>query len=404
MTLLDSADLIVVGAGFYGMTIAERAASEGFNVVVIDKRAHLGGNAYSYDDASTGIEIHKYGPHLFHTNSEQVFGYLSKFTEWDPYEHRTWSLSKGRVYPLPINLATISLFNGRAMSPMEARAWVAETAREIAEPRNLEEKAISLIGRPLYETFVKGYTLKQWRTNPSELPADIISRLPVRFNYDNRYFNDAYQCLPRNGYAAIFEKMRATRRIAVHLGVDWFALDAHRRPPTPVVYTGPIDRYFDYRFGVLGWRTIDLQLETIETEDFQGCPVMNYADAEVPWTRISEFKHFRPNRAYGGRTVIAREYQPLRRREGRSRLSDQPRRGQSPLQRLSRTRSGRKGRPLRRKARNLPLPRHASGRRRSAERLGEAFATPPRARRSPGVSRNRVRALRRLFGGAPRSH
>jgi UDP-galactopyranose mutase len=304
----DNADLIVVGAGFYGMTVAERAAAEGFNVVVVDKRDHIGGNAYSYEDSATGIEIHKYGPHVFHTNSEQIFAYLSKFTEWSPYEQRTWSLSKGRVYPLPINLATISLFNGRVMSPTEARAWVAETAREITEPRNLEEKAISLIGRPLYETFVKGYTAKQWQTDPTELPADIISRLPVRFNYDNRYFNDTYQCLPRNGYTPIFEKMRDTRRIAVHLNVDWFDLPAHTAPPAPVVYTGPIDRYFDYRFGVLGWRTIDLELETIETEDFQGCPVMNYADADIPWTRISEFKHFHPSRSYGPRTVIAREF------------------------------------------------------------------------------------------------
>lgn len=308
MTLFDNADLIIVGAGFYGMTIAERAASEGFRVAVVDKRDHIGGNAYTYADPATGIEIHKYGPHVFHTNSEQIFRYLSKFTEWESYEQRTWSVSKGRAYPMPINLATICLFNNRVMSPAEARAWVAENAREITEPRNLEEKAISLIGRPLYETFVKGYTLKQWQTDPSELPAEIITRLPVRFNYDNRYFNDTYQCMPKDGYTAIFEKMSATRRISVHLGLDWFDLDAQARPPAPVVYTGAIDRYFDYRFGVLGWRTIDLQLETLAIEDFQGCSVMNYADADVPWTRLSEFKHFHPGRAYEPRTVIAREF------------------------------------------------------------------------------------------------
>ena len=308
MTLFDNADLIVVGAGFYGMTVAERAAAEGFNVVVIDKRDHIGGNAYSYLDPATGIEIHKYGPHVFHTNSEQIFKYLSRFTEWEPYEQRTWSVSQGRIYPMPINLATICLFNGRIMTPDEARAWVDESAREIREPRNLEEKAISLIGRPLYEAFVKGYTWKQWQTDPRELPAEIITRLPVRFNFDNRYFNDAYQCLPRDGYTPIFEKMAASRRISVHLGVDWFDLDERRSPRAPVVYTGPIDRYFDYRHGVLGWRTIDLKLETLDSEDFQGCPVMNYADLDTPWTRISEFKHFHPRREATRKTVIAREY------------------------------------------------------------------------------------------------
>jgi UDP-galactopyranose mutase len=307
MTLFEDADLVVVGAGFYGMTVAERAAAEGFNVVVLDKRDHVGGNAFSYVDPATGIEIHKYGPHVFHTNSERVFGYLSKFTEWEPYEQRTWSLSKGRIYPLPINLATICLFNNRVMSPAEARAWVDESAKEIVEPRNLEEKAISLIGRPLYETFVRGYTLKQWQTDPRELPAEVITRLPVRFNYDTRYFNDVYQCMPRDGYGPLFDKMRANHRIDVRLSVDWFGLDPELRPATPIVYTGPIDRYFDYRHGMLGWRTIDLELETHQTDDFQGCAVINYADADIPWTRVCEFRHFHPGRSYGRQTVVARE-------------------------------------------------------------------------------------------------
>jgi UDP-galactopyranose mutase len=306
MMRFENADLIIVGAGFYGMTIAERAASEGFHVVVIEKRNHIGGNAYSYVDAATGVIVHKYGPHFFHTNSDEVFKYLSRFTDWVPYEQRTWTISRGRVYPMPINLATICLFNGRGMSPEEARAWVADSAREVIEPRSLEEKAISLIGRPLYEAFVRGYTLKQWQTDPAELPAEIITRLPVRYNFDNRYFNDIHQCMPLEGYAPIFEKMRSSRRIAVHLGIDWF--DVRRaRSSVPVVYTGPIDRYFDYRLGTLGWRTIDLQLET-HRGDFQGCSVMNYADIEIPWTRISEFKHMHPRRSYGPDTVIAREF------------------------------------------------------------------------------------------------
>ncbi len=308
MSLFENADLIVVGAGFYGMTIAERAAAEGFKVVVIDKREHIGGNAYSYTNSVTGIEIHKYGSHCFHTNSEPVFKYLSRFTEWEPYEHHVWTLSKGRVYPMPINLATICIFAGRAMSPGEARAWIDESARKIVGPRNLEEKAISLIGRPLYDAFVRGYTWKQWRTDPSQLPAEIITRLPVRFNFDNRYFSDTYQSMPRDGYTAIFEKMSSSRNISVHLSVDWFDLPACQGRAAPVVYTGPIDRYFDYRCGVLGWRTIDLEFETLGIEDFQGCPVMNYADVEIPWTRISEFKHLHPRRAPRPNTVIAREY------------------------------------------------------------------------------------------------
>jgi UDP-galactopyranose mutase len=207
---------------------------------------------------------------------------------------------------MPINLATICLYNNRSMSPAEARARVSENAREVTEPRNLEEKAISLIGRPLYEAFIRGYTLKQWQTDPTLLPADIITRLPVRYNFDNRYFNDTYQCMPRDGYTVIFEKMGAGGRIEFHLGVDWFEVSGASMSK-PVVYTGPIDRYFDYRLGPLGWRTVDLQFETFPG-DFQGCPVMNYADMEIPWTRISEFKHFHPHRSYGANTIIAREF------------------------------------------------------------------------------------------------
>jgi UDP-galactopyranose mutase len=235
-----------------------------------------------------------------------VFDYLSRFTEWVPYEHRTWTTSRGRVYPMPINLATICLFNGRAMSPAEAKAWVTETARAVPETRNLEEKAISLIGRPLYDAFIRGYTLKQWQTDPTLLPADIITRLPVRYTFDNRYFNDAFQYMPRDGYTEIFEKMRGNDGISIHLGIDWFDIRPHA-PKVPIIYTGPIDRYFGYRLGTLGWRTIDLQLET-HAGDFQGCAVMNYADTEVPWTRITEFKHFHPERTYGRDTVIAREF------------------------------------------------------------------------------------------------
>ena len=251
------------------MTVAERAAAEGFNVVVLDKRDHIGGNAYSYEDSATGIEIHKYGPHVFHTNSEQIFAYLSRFTEWKPYEQRTWSLSKGRIYPLPINLATISLFNGRVMSPSEARAWVAETASEITEPRNLEEKAISLIGRPLYETFVKGYTASNGRRTRFSCPptssracrcasttTTAISTTRTNACRATATPRSLTRCPPRAGSRCIWASIGS---ILPPIGA---------RPP-PVVYTGPIDRYFDYRFGILGWRTIDLELETSRPRTFR---------------------------------------------------------------------------------------------------------------------------------------
>jgi len=300
------ADLIIVGAGFYGATIAERAADAGYKVIIIEKRDHIGGNAYTYIEKETGIEIHKYGPHIFHTNSDEIFSYLSRFTTWTRYEHRLWTKSGGKIFPLPINLATISLFAEKFLSPAEAKSWVQHEAGNFQNPTNLEEKAISLIGKPLYEAFIRGYTLKQWQTDPKLLPAEIITRLPVRYTFDNRYFNDKYQFLPTEGYTHIFENMLKNKNINIKLSTDWVDFKPECRG-RPVIYTGPIDRYFEYRLGNLGWRTIDLELETHEG-DFQGCAVMNYADLDVSWTRISEFKHFRPDRPVLEKTIIAREY------------------------------------------------------------------------------------------------
>jgi UDP-galactopyranose mutase len=306
MQIFEDADLIVVGAGFSGLTIAERANALGFKTVILERRSHIGGNAYSYIDPGTGVEVHKYGPHIFHTTSATVFEYLSQFTDWVSYEHRPWTSSRGKVYSLPINLGTISSFLGRYVTPAEARRWVAEQAAEVKEPQNLEEKAISLIGRPLYETFIRGYTLKQWQTDPRQLPPEIITRLPVRFTFDNRYFNDVWQFMPKNGYTPLFENMINGGNINVHYGVDWLKIRQHA-PNVPVVYTGPVDEYFSYKLGRLGWRTQDFQLETYQG-DYQGCSVMSYADEDIPWTRITEFKHFHPERSYGPDTVIAREF------------------------------------------------------------------------------------------------
>ena len=312
-----TADLVVVGSGLFGLTIAEQAATElGLKVALLDRRSHIGGNAYSEKEKQTGIEVHRYGAHLFHTSNERVWEYVNRFTEFTNYVHRVYTRHNGIVYPMPINLGTINQFFNAAYSPAEAKALIAEQAGELAgtDPQNLNDKGISLIGRPLYEAFIKHYTAKQWQTPPEELPASIISRLPVRYNYDNRYFNDKYEGLPVDGYAAWLERMAAHPNIEVHLNTDFFE-PGHQYSrenvlgQIPVVYTGPVDRYFDYAEGDLSWRTIDLEEEVLPIEDFQGCSVMNYPDADVPFTRIHEFRHFHPERDYTkDAAVIMREY------------------------------------------------------------------------------------------------
>jgi UDP-galactopyranose mutase len=309
----DGYDLVIVGAGFFGLTVAERTATQlNKRVLVLERRSHIGGNAYSEAEPETGIEIHKYGAHLFHTSNKRVWDYVTQFTEFTNYQHRVYTNHQGQVYPMPMNLAMINQFFGRAFTPDEARELVAEQAAEIdtKDVQNLEDKAISLIGRKLYEAFIKNYTAKQWQTDPKELAPGIITRLPVRYNYDNRYFNDTYEGLPKNGYTAWLEKMAEHPNIEVRLNVDYFEVRDQIPAGTPTVYTGPVDRYFDYAEGRLGWRTVDLEQEVVSTTgDFQGTSVMNYADEDVPYTRILEFRHFHPERDYPtDKTVIVREY------------------------------------------------------------------------------------------------
>lgn len=309
-------DLLVVGAGFFGLTVAQRCAEElGLRVTVIDRRSHIGGNAYSRIDPSTGIEVHAYGAHLFHTSNERVWEYARRFTSFTDYRHRVYTTHRGEVYPMPINLGTVNQFFRSALGPAQARELIASQSAEIDsnQVNNLEEKAISLIGRPLYEAFVKGYTAKQWQTDPVDLPASIISRLPVRFTYDNRYFSDRYEGLPRHGYTAWLEALADHPNIEVRLDTDFFDGGPWGRSAVvgqiPVVYTGPVDRYFDYREGDLSWRTIDFEEEVLPVSDYQGCPVMNYADTDVPYTRVLEFRHLHPERDYADdATVIVREY------------------------------------------------------------------------------------------------
>lgn len=310
-------DLIVVGSGLFGLTVAERAASQlGKKVLIVERRSHLGGNAYSEAEPETGIEIHKYGAHLFHTSNERVWTYVNQFTAFTGYQHRVFAMHDGTAYQFPMGLGMINQFFGRYYSPDEARELIAEQASEIdpADATNLEEKAISLIGRPLYEAFIRDYTAKQWQTDPKNLPASNITRLPVRYTFNNRYFNDTYEGLPVDGYAAWLHRMADHELIDVRLDTDWFEVREELRaqsPEAPVVYTGPLDRYFGYSAGQLGWRTLDFHTEVLETGDFQGTPVMNYNDADVPYTRIHEFRHFHPERegVYPrDKTVIMKEY------------------------------------------------------------------------------------------------
>ncbi len=309
-------DLLIVGSGFFGLTIAERAAASGRTVTVIDRRHHIGGNAYSEDEAETGIEVHRYGAHLFHTSNARVWEYVNNFTSFTNYVHKVYTRHKGEVYPMPVNLGTINQFFRSALGPAEARALIAEQAAELGdkEPANFVEKGISLIGRPLYEAFIMHYTAKQWQTDPEQLEASIISRLPVRYTYNNNYFNDTWEGLPTDGYTAWLERMADHPLIDVRLGTDFFdpSQEVNRdnvRGNVPVVYTGPVDRYFDYAEGELSWRTVDLEEEVLPIEDFQGTSVMNYPDPDVPFTRIHEFRHFHPERDYTkDATVIMREF------------------------------------------------------------------------------------------------
>lgn len=310
-----SIDLVVVGAGLFGLTVAERMAAVGLNVLIVESRDHIGGNAFSVTDPTTGIEVHRYGAHLFHTSNDEVWQYVNRFTAFTDYKHRVYAKHRGEIFPLPINLGTINQFFRAALSPAEARAAISSQREtgESSEAANLELKAISLIGKPLYEAFIRGYTQKQWQTDPKELSADIIARLPVRYNYDNRYFSDKYEGLPVDGYTAWLERMAHHPNIEIRLQTDFLdvtsAVNRWNTLDVPIVFTGPIDKYFEYSEGELNWRTLDFEFESLDVGDFQGTSVVNYSDMDVPFTRILEFKHLHPERTYpDDKTVIVREY------------------------------------------------------------------------------------------------
>ncbi len=303
---------VVVGSGFFGAVMAERIASVmNEPVIVLERRDHLGGNSFSETDDETGIEYHRYGSHLFHTSNEEVWEWVNRFSKFTNYRHRVFTRYEGRTYTMPINLMTLNGFFGVDLKPSEAEAFIREkaAAEPYPNPKNFEEKAISLIGRDLYKAFVQGYTAKQWETDPKLLPAEVISRLPVRFNFNDFYFNDIYEGLPVDGYHAIFDRIFADPRITTVTGIDYFDVRDQIRSDAVVIYTGAIDRFYDYQFGPLSWRTLDFEIERPAVDDYQGASVVNYPDQQVPYTRIHEFKHLHPERRYEkGQTLIMREF------------------------------------------------------------------------------------------------
>ena len=294
-------DLIVVGAGFYGATIAERLASNDKKVLVLDRRNHVAGNAYSYRDEATGIEIHKYGSHIFHTEDDGVWDYITKFTDFNDYIHTVPTRHDGKLYPMPINLDTINLLYGTDMDAEEAEKFVAEEAKKagIKNPKNFEEKGISLVGEKLYTTFIKNYSEKQWSTSATNLSAKILSRIPVRYSHDDRYFMTAkHQGIPINGYGKIVEKMLKNKKITVKLGVDYISIMDEIPSDIPVVYCGQVDELLDYELGILPYRSLRFEAEWVDetTPDGEnsklGHAVINEADADVSFTRTHFYKYY----------------------------------------------------------------------------------------------------------------
>jgi UDP-galactopyranose mutase len=282
-------DYLVVGAGFAGATIAERlAAHAGKTVLICDKRPHIGGNAYDHYDAA-GILVHKYGPHIFHTNSRDVYDYLSSFTEWRPYQHRVLACVDGQLLPIPINLDTVNRMYGTNYTSFELAEFFKSVAEPVPQVRTSEDVIVNKVGRELYEKFFRNYTRKQWGLDPSELDASVTSRVPVRTNRDDRYFTDTYQVMPRRGYTAMFERMLSHPNIKILLNAEYREI---RRaiPHQEVVFTGPIDEYFEFRFGRLPYRSLDFQFETRNVPVAQPGPVVNYPN-ENAYTRVTEFKY-----------------------------------------------------------------------------------------------------------------
>jgi len=309
---LNSTKYLIVGSGFFGSVIAERIASElDESVLIIDKRKHIGGNSYSEDDKETGIHYHKYGTHIFHTSNEIVWNYINKFTEFNSYYHQVLTTYKNKVYQMPINLKTINSFYNINLKPFEVNDFLeSEIAKEkIKEANSFEEAGIKLIGRPLYNAFIRGYTKKQWQKDPKDLPASILKRLPFRNNYNDSYYFSKWQGIPTNGYTEIFNKLLSNKNISVKLNADFFDIKNQIPKNTIVIYSGQIDKYFDYKFGKLEWRGLNFIKRTKNVNDYQGTSVMNFGEEEIPYTRIHEPKHLHPEKEnIKEKTIIFEEY------------------------------------------------------------------------------------------------
>jgi len=295
----------VAGAGFSGAVIAHKLAQAGFRVDVFEKRDHIGGNCFTYRDSETNVMVHQYGPHIFHTNREDVWKFVNELSVFRPYINRVKAVSQNRVYSLPVNLHTINQIYDTCLNPAEAKALIeSEADHTITDPQTFEEQALRFVGPRLYKAFLYGYTRKQWGCEPSELPASILKRLPVRFNYDDNYFSHPFQGMPEEGYTPVFEVLLSHPGITLHLG-ETLPKD-HRRCYAQTFYSGALDEYFEYQCGDLGYRSLRFEMARGDG-DYQGCAVMNYCDFDIPYTRVTEHKHFAPWEAHE-KTVTFTEY------------------------------------------------------------------------------------------------
>ncbi|CAI0763910.1 Probable UDP-galactopyranose mutase [Serratia grimesii] len=303
--MMNSKRILIVGAGFSGAIIGRQLAEKGHLIQIIDSRDHIAGNCYDARDAKTDVMVHTYGPHIFHTDNEQVWDFVNQYSTMMPYVNRVKATVNGQVFSLPINLHTINQFFGKTCSPTEAKALIAEKGdTSIADPQSFEEQALRFVGKDLYEAFFKGYTIKQWGMSPAQLPASILKRLPIRFNYDDNYFNHKFQGMPKDGYTKMVEGILDHPNISVSLGTNF--QEEERGNYDHVFYSGPLDAFYGFQFGRLGYRTLDFEKFSVEG-DYQGCAVMNYCEQSVPYTRITEHKYFSPWEQHEG-SVCYKEY------------------------------------------------------------------------------------------------
>lgn len=285
--------IAIVGAGFSGAVLAHRLAAEiDCQITVFDERMHIGGNCHTERDTETGVMEHRYGPHIFHTSDERVWKFVNRFATFRPFVNRVKAVTPAGLFSMPINLMTINQFFGKNLRPDEAKVFVESLGdKSIVEPANFEEQALRLVGRGLYENFFHGYTVKQWGVEPKELPASILKRLPIRFNYDDNYYNSAYQGIPEEGYSAIIARLLDSPKVSLRLGEKFGRERAGEFDQ--VFFTGPIDGYYGYEYGRLGYRTVEFE-RLVAEGDYQGTPVINYTDVKTPYTRVAEHKHFTP--------------------------------------------------------------------------------------------------------------